>query len=185
MSPDDSPSVLVVDDDEDLADTYSIWLDQEGMDVRTAYRGDESLSVLDPSVDVVLLDRRMPAVPGDEVLREIRDRDAEFQVSFLTAIEPDPHIVELPFDDYLVKPVSKREVVDTVEGLQRRSELDGDIDEFFRLSLKLSILESCDVDRYDETLADLQDRVERKRSEINQRLDALDDDHNVFSIVEE
>ena len=185
MSDSDTPRVLVADDDADLADTYSIWLEQEGMDVRTAYRGDEALSRLEPSVDVVLLDRRMPAIPGDEVLQEIRGRDAGYQVSFLTAIEPDPHVVELPFDDYLVKPVSKGDVIDTVEELCLRDGFDDELDEFFRLSLKLSILKSCEIDRCDETLAELQNRVEQKRSDLVTRLDALDDDHSVYSVIED
>lgn len=185
MADSSPPSVLVVDDDADLADTYSIWLEQEGMDVTTAYRGDEALSLLDPCVDAVLLDRRMPAVPGDEVLREVRDRDADHQVSLLTAIEPGPHVVELPFDDYLVKPVSRAEVIETVEGLRLRATLDGELDDFFRLSVTLSILESRDAANFDGTLQALRDRVERKRREIDDRLDALDDDHSVFSLVEE
>jgi len=184
MSGSEAPTVLVVDDDVDLADTYSIWLEQEGMDVTTAYRGEEALTLLDPGVDVVLLDRRMPAVPGDEVLRQIRERDPAHQVSLLTAIEPDPHVVELPFDDYLVKPVSKGEVIDAVERLCLRDDLDDDLDEFFRLSRKLSILESCEIDGAAEPLADLRSRVEQKRSQIDQRLETLDEDHSVFSLVE-
>jgi CheY-like chemotaxis protein len=68
------PVVLVVDDDEDLAETCEYWLEAGQYEARVANSGEEALKVVDETVDVVLLDRRMPTLSGDEVLAELRDR---------------------------------------------------------------------------------------------------------------
>ena len=68
-------TVVVVEDEPDLADLYTAWLDDD-YDVHAAYGGEEALELIDDlgAVDVVLLDRRMPEVSGDEVLSALRDR---------------------------------------------------------------------------------------------------------------
>ena len=58
--PTENRTVLVVDDDPDLADMFALWLNRAGYEVRTAYGGEAALDRLDPAVDIVLLDRRMP-----------------------------------------------------------------------------------------------------------------------------
>ena len=67
---DDEPTVLVVDDDRQLADLYAAWLRGE-YDVRTAYGGEEAIEAMSGAVDVALVDRLMPRIPGDEVLKRI------------------------------------------------------------------------------------------------------------------
>ena len=64
-------TVLVVDDEEAVADAYTAQLEGE-YETRTAYSGKEALETVDDGVDIVLLDRRMPGRSGDEVLE--RDR---------------------------------------------------------------------------------------------------------------
>lgn len=117
------PTVLVVDDDRELADTYASWL-WGAYDVRTAYGGEAALEALGANVDVALLDRRMPGVPGDHVLDAVRERGCGWQVAMLTAVEPDSDVVGLPFDDYLVKPVGPSALVATVDELCLRADLD-------------------------------------------------------------
>ncbi|MFB6171377.1 MAG: response regulator transcription factor [Haloarculaceae archaeon] len=159
------PVVLVVDDDdEDVADTYALWL-EDGYDVRTAYSGHEALGSLTEDVDVVLLDRRMPNVPGDEVLRRIEERDLDVQVSMLTAVEPDSDLADLPFDEYLVKPVSKANVVDVVDELLLRDTLDEETQEYLALRSTADAIEAhADGAVSDpEAVAALDDQVEAAR----------------------
>ena len=54
-----TPTVLVVDDERDLADLYAAWLEME-YEVVTAYGGEEAIDTMDRSVDVALVDRLMP-----------------------------------------------------------------------------------------------------------------------------
>ncbi len=138
---DEKPVVLVVEDEPDLADLYATWLDDE-YDVRVAYGGREALEKLDESVSVVLLDRRMPDLSGDEALAEIRSRGFDCRVAMVTAVEPDFDIVAMGFDDYLVKPVSKDALHETTSNLLLRSAYDTGVQELFSLASKKALLES-------------------------------------------
>jgi DNA-binding response OmpR family regulator len=135
------PVVLVVEDEPDLADLYAAWLDGE-YTVRTAYGGQEALEELAPDVDVILLDRRMPGLSGDEVLDKVRDRGIDARVAMVTAVEPDFDIIEMGFDDYLVKPVTRESLLETVERLYTRSSYDSRMQEFFAVSSKMAVLEA-------------------------------------------
>lgn len=119
-STDSSPVVLVVDDEEDLADTYAVWL-SEDCEVRTAYSGVQARKHFDEDLDAMLLDRRMPGVPGDRVLDELREHACACPVAMLTAVEPDRDVVDLPFDAFLEKPVTRADVRETVDELLLRA----------------------------------------------------------------
>jgi DNA-binding response OmpR family regulator len=138
---DDTPLVLVVEDERDLSELYRTWL-ADSYRVRTAGDGRAALSELDEDVDIVLLDRRMPDLSGDEVLDRIRERGLDCRVAMVTAVEPDTDIVDMGFDDYLVKPVSESELVRTVESLRIRDEYGDGIKRLFSLASKKALLES-------------------------------------------
>lgn len=139
--PDGRPIVLVVDDEPETADLYAELL--EGTyTVRTAYSGEEALSLLDPSVSVVFLDRRMPGVSGDEILERIRARAGDCRIVIVTGVSPGLDIIELPFDDYLVKPVTALELHDAVERMLVRTSHDERIREVVSLASKMSTLEA-------------------------------------------
>ncbi|SDF60385.1 Response regulator receiver domain-containing protein [Halorubrum xinjiangense] len=179
------PLVLVVEDEPDLADLYAAWLGDEYR-VRTAYGGREALDQLDEAdneVDAILLDRRMPGLSGDEVLTAVRDRGIDCRVAMVTAVEPDFDILEMGFDDYLVKPVTSDTLRETVEGLLRRGEYDSEVQELFSLTSKKAMLEA---EKSATDLADnaeyqrLTDRIEELRERADKSRDAVatdDDDY--------
>lgn len=140
MVRDDSPTILVVEDEEMALDTYLIWLGDD-FDVRTATDGVEALEEIDDSVSVVLLDRRMPNMTGDEVLEEFREREYDCKVAMVSAVEPDMDIVDMPFDAYLKKPVTGDELVDVVERLSTVATHDEVIQELFAVVEKQTVLE--------------------------------------------
>lgn len=137
----DTGKVLVVDDEQRLADLFATWLRPE-RDVEVAYDGEQALEKFDESVSVVLLDRRMPGLSGDEVLDEIRSRPSEARVVMVTAVDPDFDIIDLGFDDYVVKPVGKEDLVDIVEKMEGRAQYDRDIQQYYSLASKKALLES-------------------------------------------
>jgi len=104
------PHALVVDDEREVADAYALRL--RGLcDVGTAYDGETALeTVRDGKIDVVLLDRHMPGMSGDDVLDELAKMDFAGRVIMVTAIDPDFDILDMPFDDYLCKPVDREDV---------------------------------------------------------------------------
>lgn len=120
MTTDDRGTVLLVDDAEDVVEMYALDLGDEYA-VRRAYGGEEALAKVDESVDVVLLDRRMPNRSGDEVLEEIRERELGVRVAMVTAVDPDFDITAMDFDAYVTKPVSGETIRETVEKLRRPS----------------------------------------------------------------
>jgi len=164
-----SETVMVVDDDPGVLDTHSSWL-SDGYDVVTAADGAEALERIDDSVSVVLLDRRMPGVSGSEVLAGIRDAGYDTRVALVTAVEPDFDVIGMGFDAYLVKPVTREELVGTVEELLRRSEYAEKLLDYHSLVSKKSLLEAEKSDRQlqeNEEYQELCDRV----SDLEGRVD--------------
>jgi DNA-binding response OmpR family regulator len=172
-----TPQVLIVEDETDLADLYAIYL-SDLYEVQTANDGETAMELVSEDTDIVLLDRRMPDMTGDEVLAEIRDRGIDCRVAMITAVEPDLDIVEMPFDDYLVKPVTREDLHGLVEVLLRRSGYDSRTQEFFQLASKKAALESTpDVSVDEESeYQELTDRMEELREDLDQTLSELTDD---------
>lgn len=141
----DPATVLVVDDDRPLVDLYGTWL-ADTFQVRTAHGGEEALEQLDDAVDVVLLDRRMPELSGDEVLANIRARGLDTRVALVTAVDPDVDVLELGFDAYVTKPVDRDRLYETVETLLRRSSYSERVREYFALVEKKTALEVTNDD---------------------------------------
>jgi DNA-binding response OmpR family regulator len=175
------PLVLVVEDERDLADLYATWLRDEYR-VRVAYGGREAIDELDDEVDVALLDRRMPDLSGDETLEAIREEGVDCRVAMVTAVEPDFDVVEMGFDDYLVKPVSRDALKDTVENLLLRNTYDEGIQELFALASKKALLESekdpATLDANEE-YRELSERVAELRGDLDETLATFDDDHDI------
>ena len=164
------PVILVVEDEPNLAEIYERWL-EEVYSVLTALSGEEALGYLDEA-DIVLLDRRMPGLSGDELLDEIRGRDLNCRVAMVTAVSPDFDIIDMGFDDYLVKPVSREQLTATVERLHRRIDYDTDLDTYATLVAKKAALETEKTDaelRANEEFNEL----ERHLSELQESVDAL------------
>jgi DNA-binding response OmpR family regulator len=102
--------ILVIEDQEDLAELYESSLRQAGYKVRNAFTGEEGLAEFQASgADVVLLDMTLPEMHGTEVLREIRNLNASVPVIIITAEENEQlreQCERLGVQDYLAKPVN-------------------------------------------------------------------------------
>lgn len=171
------PTVLVVDDERGLADLYAIWLEDE-YDVRSAYNGESALDALDESVDVVLLDRQMPDISGDQVLETLHERGLDCNIAMVTAVEPELDIIDLGFDDYLRKPVDKPTLRDTVDRLLRRSEYDDTVQEYFATARKHALLvESGDPNVTEsEEFHSLKSDLEALRQELDEVVASFDEE---------
>lgn len=173
--------ILVVDDESRLADLFAAWLTSD-WSVETAYDGESALEQMQESVEIVLLDRRMPGLSGDEVLSEIRDRGYDCRVVMVTAVDPDFDIIEMGFDDYLVKPVSKDELLDVVERVQTRSAYEADIQRYYSLVSKKSLLEAEKSDRElegSDEYSELCEQVDSLRGQVDDTVSGLSD-HDDF-----
>jgi two-component system, OmpR family, response regulator MprA len=115
--------VLVVEDDEPIADVLRRTLRQEGHEVRSAADGVEALAVAEEFVpDLVVLDLGLPKLDGVEVLRRLR-AESDAPILVLTArAELDDRVEGLDSgaDDYIVKPFERRELLARIRALLRR-----------------------------------------------------------------
>jgi DNA-binding response OmpR family regulator len=118
--------VLVVEDHRELAATIAVGLRREGMAVDIAFDGDAALRhTARESYDVVVLDRDLPKLHGDDVCRALVADGARSRVLMLTAsdtIESRVDGLSLGADDYLPKPFAFAELVARIRALARRSQ---------------------------------------------------------------
>ncbi len=117
--------VLIIEDDERLADVVARGLRQAGMAIDVALDGEAGLEkAMVNRYEVVLLDRDLPRVHGDEVCRRLTQREEAPRILMLTASGTLDDRVEglaLGADDYLPKPFALRELVARIHALARRS----------------------------------------------------------------
>jgi DNA-binding response OmpR family regulator len=118
-----APRVLVVEDDDDIAQVLQRSLRMEGYDVRLAGDG---VSALDQAhaflPDLVVLDLGLPRLDGIEVARQLRSRD-DVPILMLTArdaLESRVEGLDSGADDYLVKPFERQELLARLRALLRR-----------------------------------------------------------------
>ncbi|WP_135662336.1 response regulator transcription factor [Halorhabdus rudnickae] len=187
MSDSDPPVVLIVEDEPDVAETYNLWL-QDEYEVRMAGNGSDALDLLDGDVDVVLLDRMMPGLSGDEVLDRIRDGDSDCRVAMVTAVEPDFDILEMGFDSYLTKPIRSQELHETVSNLLERSTYDDLLQQYYSLVEKQATLEatknSAELAESDE-YGQLSERVEELKGELSGTLGGVENDEDFIATLRE
>lgn len=118
--------ILVVEDEETLAEAISFLLSKEGFDVAVAASGPEAVEVFDKSgADLILLDLMLPGLSGTEVCRQIRTKSS-VPIIMLTAKDSEIDKVvglELGADDYVTKPYSSRELIARIRAVLRRGEI--------------------------------------------------------------
>ena len=118
------PLVMVVDDDQDLAEMLSIVLNGAGMEVDLVGRGDQVLDIfLANPPDLVLLDVMLPGIDGIEVCKLIREKSM-VPIVMLTAKGDTQDVVlglEAGADDYMIKPFKPQELIARVNTRLRRT----------------------------------------------------------------
>lgn len=168
------PTVLAVDDDEGHLELFDIWL-ADDYRVLTAADGSEALEAFDRSVDVVLLDRNMPGLSGDEVLDHLRERPGHCRVVMVTAADLDDQAIPLPFDDYLVKPLTRGELESAVERALGHANYGRLQDELYTVASRIAILETH-VDRSHLEANEDYRRLKRRFDELQAEFDSVTDD---------
>jgi len=114
--------LLVVEDEDPIADPLVEGLRREGFEVTRAATGAEALTA--SPVDLVLLDLRLPDMDGFDVCRELRARSAVPIIMVTARGEEIDRVVglELGADDYVVKPFGLRELVARIRAVTRRTD---------------------------------------------------------------
>ncbi|WP_280517089.1 response regulator transcription factor [Lederbergia sp. NSJ-179] len=117
------PSILIADDEQEIADLIEIHLEKEGYQVKKAADGQAALQIVQSqSIDLVILDIMMPKLDGFETALQIRT-DYQMPIIFLSAKSSDFDKIQglvIGADDYLTKPFNPMELVARVNAQLRR-----------------------------------------------------------------
>ncbi|MCR5214749.1 MAG: response regulator transcription factor [Eubacterium sp.] len=116
--------ILIVDDDENIAELISLYLEKEQFDTEMAYSGEEALTIIEAyNPDLLLLDIMLPGIDGYEVCQQVR-KTRDIPIIMLSAKgEVFDKVLGLKMgaDDYIVKPFDSKELVARVSAVLRRS----------------------------------------------------------------
>lgn len=167
--------VLVVDDETDLAELTAIWV-REKWPCEITTSAPKALDILHEGFDLALLDRRLPGMSGDELLLEIRDSLADLQVIMVSSVDPDLVIIEMPFDNYLPKPIDQNGLQGAIEKLLVRRTYPTEAQEYFAAVSKIEVLEETNPYGYlidDDRYINLRNHAENIRQESGVRLGDL------------
>jgi CheY-like chemotaxis protein len=177
------PKALLVDDEKEVADAYALRL--RGLcEVETVYDGQSALSTVDEQeIDVVLLDRHMPGMSGDEVLERLSEDGFGGRVIMVTAIDPGFDVLDMPFDDYLCKPVDREDIREAVA--QQCTILGYEtLGEYFSAASKRSVIETELPEEKRADHEEYQRTSERARQLRERALRLLDDADDLFETFE-
>lgn len=115
--------ILIVDDDENIAQLISLYLTKECFETRIVYDGESALQEMNSfSPDLILLDLMLPGIDGYQVCREVRQK-SQIPIIMLSAkgeVFDKVLGLELGADDYLEKPFNTKELVARVKAVLRR-----------------------------------------------------------------
>ena len=117
--------ILVVDDEPGARSLVQVWLEEVGHEVYTAADGWDALELFSQQLPTLtIVDMRMPGMDGFRLIRHIRDISDAYVLA-LTALGEQEHLIrglELGADEYVTKPVARREFLARVQSLLRRAE---------------------------------------------------------------
>ncbi len=182
----DSSTVLIVDDEENLADLFGIWL-QEQFEVHVAYSGKDALELFaEQPIDIVILDRRMPGLSGTEVLRSIRERSDAQQVIMVTAVRPTEELAAIDVDDYLFKPIDRSQLLRAVGAAELVLTYDESLTELFSLTARKATLEThldkAELEK-DDRYGDLVQRIRELEEQADTTVQRLESDYQVDVVI--
>ena len=118
--------ILIVDDDENIAELISLYLTKECFETKIVYDGESALLQLDTfRPNLILLDLMLPGIDGYQVCREIRKSNNVPIIMLSAKGETFDKVLglELGADDYIIKPFETKELVARVKAVLRRYQL--------------------------------------------------------------
>lgn len=120
-------NILLIDDEKKICEFVKAYLDKEGYKTDVAYNGNDAINYLDNNqYDIVLLDRMLPDISGEEICNYIRNNCKLINVSIImlsAKTEDDDRIegFELGCDDYICKPFNVKELILRIKAVLKRS----------------------------------------------------------------
>lgn len=116
-------TILIIEDEKKISDIVSLYLEKSGFSVKVASTGKIALSLLRTPFALIILDLKLPDIPGEDICSAIRET-SEVPIIMLTAKSGEEERIRglgLGADDYVVKPFSPGELIARVKALLRRT----------------------------------------------------------------
>lgn len=171
----DNVSVLVLEDETKLLEAYVKGIEPE-YDVYPAESGAaalEHVEELGDELDVALLDRRLPESSGDDVLRSIQGTSIDCRTAMVTAVDPSFDIIDMGFDDYIIKPVTPSDLRDVIDRLLVLDEYDETYRRLSQKRVKQSVL-AAEKSRTELRHSDEYVRLQEEISELESQLASIE-----------
>ena len=118
-------NILIIEDEKKISTIMKSYFEKEGYNVLQAFDGKEGLELFNNNeVDLIILDLMLPKLPGEEVIKEIRNKSDLPIIMVSAKVEEDNRVegLRLGADDYVTKPFSPKELVERVKAVLRRIE---------------------------------------------------------------
>ncbi len=166
--------ILVVDDNEDAADTLAMLLRMWGHDVHTAYSGEDALeSARDYRPDCMLLDIRMPGMDGYTLARRLRQEPSlrQSQLVALSAYSSEEHgrrAREAGFDHWLVKPADPKALEGLLSMLHQALKLAERTEALAEKNVRLAQETKALLTEVKEELQDVKEEIREVKQEIRE-----------------
>lgn len=180
--------VLIVEDEESLAQVYKIELEDE-FEVNVATTGKQALTELTPNTDLVFLDRRLGEVSGSEVLERIRgDPEVSTRVIMVTAVDPGIEVLNMDIEGYISKPVDKEDLMKAAKQAFLMDEYESLVNEYYQLQKKhamfTGIYSRNEIKEKDDgTFEQLETRIEAIEDRLSKVIAAFPDESLTKSFV--
>lgn len=178
-TPNEDISVLIVEDEMEVQRMYTTWLD-DYYTVTTAGTGKDALAEVFQSsgqFDVILLDRKLPDISGTAVLDAIHRHTDDCRIAIITAVKPEKDVLEMDFDAYVEKPVTKEKLYNIVRDLYQRTQFEADLTKYYAIAEKLATLKThyTEVElQSEESYQDLLDELAELEIDMNHSVDFTD-----------
>ncbi len=168
--------ILIVEDDTAERELYEEMLKEE-YDTIKAKNGEKALEKISPEIDLIILDRKMPGLSGDQVLKRIRKADKKdiqgIPTIMLTALDADLDIINMEFNDYLNKPVSPKELRQKIKETLSINNYSKNLNKYYSLINKKTVLQNSLSEEElskNKEYQELEDDIKKQRKNINEEI---------------
>lgn len=173
---DKKKKILIVEDDSAERELYEEMLKNQ-YDILKAKNGEKALEKISSEINLIMLDRKMPGLTGDQVLEKIRNNEdpkiREIPTIMLTALNADLDIINMGFDDYLNKPVSPKQLREKIQETLSLNKYSQNLNDYFSLVNKKNTLQDSLPEKElteNEKYQKLIKQIEEKRKQIDEEI---------------
>jgi DNA-binding HxlR family transcriptional regulator/response regulator of citrate/malate metabolism len=161
----DKKEILIIEDNKAQAKMYKRWLEPK-YSAKIANTFDEALEEYSKTENVILLDRRLEDSEAEEIIESLADIE-EQNIVVITGMEPDVDLLDMPIKDYLIKPIGREDLRDSVRKVLEADRGTEKHKELLELLSKKRVLDEKPTEvRQKREYQNLVERIEQLQEEL-------------------